>query len=108
MSKGFKIILAIIFIILIGIIIPAYLIDGRSWETPLDLEIRKALNPIENLVVLKISDENVSWSSGVNLYTWFGLKYATAEKLYDGCDLSICYKGVVINRFWTQKDNYKY
>ncbi len=110
MSKGFKISLVIIFIFIfaIGYVAPAFLIYGYSSNSYLEKDVRVTLSPIENLLVLKVVDDG---PAAARLYTWFGLAYGRAKNAvcdpgYGGC--STFKGGLVIDRFWTQKDNIKY
>ncbi len=104
MGKWFKIICLVLFIMMVGYIIPVFILDPHPWESNLEKETRKILSSKENFLVLKIVEYTAEDGEGAHLYTWFGIRYGTVKGVYGQCDLALCYRGLKLSRFWTKKD----
>lgn len=103
MSKGFKIFL-VIFVLVIGYIIPVFIIDNNPGTSLREKEIRNELSFFENLLVLKVAEGRMVENEKERLYTWFGFKYGTVKTIrFGGSDLVGRYASV-LSRFWTKKD----
>ena len=65
-------------------------------------------------IILHNNDNNIygSYPYKAGLYAWFGFKYGLA-RMYRcdmgyGCSVALPDNGLILDRFWTKKDNFKY